>query len=148
MYKHILVATDGTKLSARAVKTAARLAKTCNATLAGVYAVQPYPDTVYSEGVAFGPRMSRSRYTQTVEREGKKALAAVEIEAETAGVPFSSALITDGQPWKAIIRAARSKRCDLIVMASHGRRGISALLLGSETSKVLAYSKVPVLVCK
>jgi nucleotide-binding universal stress UspA family protein len=148
MYKHILVATDGTKLSARAVKAAARLAKTCNATLAGVYAVQPYPDPVYSEGAAFGPRMSRSRYMQTVEREGRKALAAVEIEAQTAGVPFSPVLITDGQPWKAIIRAARSKRCDLIVMASHGRRGISALLLGSETSKVLAYAKVPVLVCK
>ena len=148
MYKHILVATDGTKLSAKAVRTAARLAKTCNAKLAGVYSVQPYPEPVYSEGAAFGPRMSRSRYTQTVEREGKKALAAVEIEAETAGVPYSSVLATDDQPWKAIIRAARAKRCDVIVMASHGRRGLSAMLLGSETSKVLAHSKVPVLVCR
>jgi nucleotide-binding universal stress UspA family protein len=148
MYKHILVATDGTKLSGKAVRAAARLAKTCNARLAGVYAVQPYPDPVYSEGAAFGPRMSRSRYTQVAEREGRKALAAVEIEAQTAGVPFSSALVSDGQPWKAIIRAAHSKRCDLIVMASHGRRGLSAFLLGSETSKVLTHSKVPVLVCR
>jgi nucleotide-binding universal stress UspA family protein len=148
MYKHILVATDGTKLSGKAVRTAARLAKTCNARLAGVYAVQPYPEAVYSEGAAFGPRMSRSRYLQTAEREARKALAAVEIEAQTAGVPFSSVLITDAQPWKAIIRAARSKRCDVVVMASHGRRGISALLLGSETSKVLAHSNVPVLVCR
>jgi nucleotide-binding universal stress UspA family protein len=148
MYKHILVATDGTKLSAKAVRTAARLAKTCHAKLAGVYAVQPYPDPVYSEGAAFGPRMSRTRYTEFAQREAKKALAAVEIEAETAGVPYSSVLATDDQPWKAIIRAARAKRCDVIVMASHGRRGLSAMLLGSETSKVLAHSKVPVLVCR
>jgi nucleotide-binding universal stress UspA family protein len=148
MYKHILVATDGTKLSAKAVKTAARLAKTCNARLAGVYAVQPYPNPVYSEGAAFGPRMSRSRYMEIAERAGRKALAAVEIEAQTAGVPFSPVLAMDGQAWKAIIRAARAKRCDVIVMASHGRRGLSALLLGSETSKVLAHSKIPVLVCR
>jgi nucleotide-binding universal stress UspA family protein len=148
MYKHILVATDGTKLSAKAVKTAARLAKTCNARLTAVYAVQPYPDPVYSEGAAFGPRMSRSRYMEFAERAGRKALAAVEIEAETAGVPFSPVLASDAQPWKAIVRTARAKHCDAIVMASHGRRGISALLLGSETSKVLAYSRVPVLVCR
>ena len=148
MYKHILVATDGTKLSAKAVKTAARLAKLCEAKVTGIYAVQPYPDTIYSEGAAFGPRMSRSRYLQVAEREGRKALAAVEIEAETAGVPFSPVIATDAQPWKAIIRTARGKRCDVIVMASHGRRGISAMLLGSETSKVLAHSKIPVLVCR
>ena len=91
---------------------------------------------------------ARTRYLEVAEREGKKALAAVAIEADTAGVAFSSLLVSDGQPWKAIIRAARAKRCELIVMASHGRRGISALLLGSETSKVLAHSKVPVLVCR
>jgi nucleotide-binding universal stress UspA family protein len=148
MYKHILVATDGSRLSGKAVRAATRLAKTCNAKLAAVYAVPPFLDSVYSEGASFGPRMSRARYTQAAEREGRKALAAIEIEAQTAGVPFSSVLIVDAQPWKAIIRAARSKRCDLIVMASHGRRGISALLLGSETSKVLAHSTIPVLVCR
>ncbi len=148
MYKHILVATDGSRLSAKAVKAAVRLAKTCNARLAGIYAVQPYPNPVYSEGAAFGPRMSRARYAALAEREGRKALAGVEIEAQTAGLPYSSLLVTDAQPWKAITRAARAKRCDLIVMASHGRRGLSALLLGSETSKVLAHSKVPVLVCR
>ncbi|HZR70687.1 MAG TPA: universal stress protein [Burkholderiales bacterium] len=148
MYKHILVATDGSRLSAKAVKAAVRLAKTCNARLAGIYAVQPYPNPVYSEGAAFGPRMSRARYAALAEREGRKVLAGVEIEAQTAGLPYSSLLVTDAQPWKAITRAARAKRCDLIVMASHGRRGLSALLLGSETSKVLAHSKVPVLVCR
>ena len=148
MYKHILVATDGSKLSGKAVKTAARLAKTCNARLTGVYAVQPYPDPVYSEGAAFGPRMSRTRYNEMAEREGRKALAAVEIEAQTAGVPYGSVLATDAQAWKAIIRAARAKRCDVVVMASHGRRGLSAMLLGSETSKVLTHSRVPVLVCR
>lgn len=148
MYKHILVATDGSKLSGKAVRAAARLAKTCQARLTGIYAVQPYPDPVYSEGAAFGPRMSRTRYNELAEREGRKALAAVEIEAQTAGVPYGSVLATDAQAWKAIIRAARAKRCDVVVMASHGRRGLSAMLLGSETSKVLTHSRVPVLVCR
>jgi nucleotide-binding universal stress UspA family protein len=148
MYKHILVATDGSRLSARAIKAAARLAKTCNARLTALYAIAPYANPVYSEGASFGPRISRSRYKQAVEREARKALAAVEIEAQAAGVPYSPVLVTDSQPWNAIVRAARAKKCDLIVMASHGRRGISALLLGSETSKVLTHSKTAVLVCR
>ena len=75
-------------------------------------------------------------------------LALVDIEAQTSGLQASTMSLTADQPWKAIIGAARSKKCDLIVMASHGRRGLSGLLLGSETAKVLTHSKVPVLVCR
>jgi nucleotide-binding universal stress UspA family protein len=72
----------------------------------------------------------------------------VEIEAEAAGVPCRTLSTTNEHPWRGIIRAAETKRCDVIVMASHGRRGLAGLLLGSETNKVLTHSKIPVLVCR
>jgi nucleotide-binding universal stress UspA family protein len=83
-----------------------------------------------------------------MEKTARKALAVVEIESQTAGVESSTVYVTGEQPWQAIIRVARSKRCDAIVMASHGRRGLAGVLLGSETVKVLTHSKVPVLVCR
>jgi nucleotide-binding universal stress UspA family protein len=147
MYKRILVSTDGSRLSQKAVKAAARLAKACGARLAGIHVVPPYLVPVYSEGSAYGGlRVSRGRFKELSQKQARKILAAVEIEAETAGVPYSSVFATDPEPWRAILRAARSKKCDLIVMASHGRSGIAELLLGSETRKVLAHSKIPVLV--
>ena len=72
----------------------------------------------------------------------------MQVEAETESVPCETEMITDSEPWQGIIDAARSKKCDLIVMASHGRRGLAGLLLGSETTKVLTHSKTPVLVCR
>ena len=91
---------------------------------------------------------SPSRYRETVKREGKKALAVLEIEAQAAGVESREAMLAAPTPWEGIIRTAKSKKCDLIVMASHGRRGLAGLLLGSETTKVLTHSKTPVLVCR
>jgi nucleotide-binding universal stress UspA family protein len=95
----------------------------------------------------YGGLSSRS-YKELKEKEAKKALALVDIEAQTAGLQASTMSVTGDQPWEAIIGAVRSKKCDLIVMASHGRRGLSGLLLGSETAKVLTHSKIPVLVCR
>ena len=94
--------------------------------------------------------VSPRSFKELKEKEAKKALAVVEIEAQTSGVAVAVSRIslTADQPWRGIIATARSKRCDLIVMASHGRRGLSALLLGSETAKVLTHSKIPVLVCR
>jgi len=148
MYKHILVATDGSKLSAKAVKTAAQLARVCEAKLAGLYVIPRYTPPVYSEGAMLDVAVSSRRYQELTERAAKKALALVEIESQTAGVSSSTGFVTGDQPWQAIIRAARAKRCDAIVMASHGRRGLAGLLLGSETAKVLTHSKIPVLVCR
>jgi nucleotide-binding universal stress UspA family protein len=148
MYKHILVPTDGSKLSAKAIRTAASLAKICKAKLTGVYVIPPWAPPVYSEGSVYGMPVSRRVYQESSEKIAKKALAVVEIESETAGVESSTVYINGDQPWQAIIQTARSKKCDVIVMASHGRRGLAGVLLGSETVKVLTHSKVPVLVCR
>ena len=146
MYKHILVPTDGSKLSTKAIKTAARLAKMCGARLTGVSVIPPNPMPIYAESMSYG--IAPRNYKEVKEKAAKKALAVVKIEGETSGVQVSTLSLTADQPWRAIIGAARSKRCDLIVMASHGRSGLSALLLGSETAKVLTHSKIPVLVCR
>jgi nucleotide-binding universal stress UspA family protein len=148
MFKHILVPTDGSKLSAKAIRAAANLAKVCKAKLTGIYVIPPYMAPVYAEGAVLGMPISRKAYQETTEKSARKALAVVEIEAQTAGAESATLHVTGDQPWRAIIQAARSKRCDAIVMASHGRRGLAGVLLGSETVKVLTHSKVPVLVCR
>jgi nucleotide-binding universal stress UspA family protein len=148
MYKHILVPTDGSRLSTRAIRTAAKLAKSFGARLTGVFVLPPYVPPVYGEAVIYVPEVTPKRYKEITAREAKKALAAIEIEAGAAGVEFKTLAVTADQAWQGIIRTARAKRCDLIVMASHGRRGLTGLLLGSETTKVLTHSKTPVLVCR
>jgi nucleotide-binding universal stress UspA family protein len=148
MYKHILVPTDGSKLSQKAITAAAELAKASGAKLTGVYVIPPYTPPVYGEGVAYVPEMTPKAYKELTDREARKALAAVEVEGEAAGVDTKVASLTHAHPWEGIIRTARSKKCDLIVMASHGRKGLAGLLLGSETTKVLTHSTIPVLVCR
>ena len=149
MYKHILISTDGSKLSQKAIRTAVRLAKALGARLTGVYVVAPYMPPVYSEAAMYTPSyLSPAQYRKGAEREAKKALSEVEIAAQTGSVTYRGVTLTANNPWEGIIRAANGKKCDLIVMASHGRRGLSGLLLGSETTKVLTHSKVPVLVCR
>ncbi|OFZ89810.1 MAG: hypothetical protein A2W21_02995 [Betaproteobacteria bacterium RBG_16_66_20] len=148
MYKHILVSTDGSKLSGKAIRTAVKLADATGAKVTGVYVIAPFIAPAYGEGVMYMPAVSPARYKQITEREARKALAAVEIEARTGGVQYATTMLTADNPWEGIIRAAKAKRADLIVMASHGRRGLAGLVLGSETTKVLTHSKVPVLVCR
>ena len=148
MYKHILVPTDGSRLSAKAIRSAAGLAKACKAKLTGIYVIPRYEPPVYSEGAMLGMPFSRRAYLESAEKTARKALAVVEIESQTAGVDSSTLSVVGGQPWKAIINAARAKRCDAIVMASHGRSGLAGLVLGSETVKVLTHSRIPVLVCR
>jgi nucleotide-binding universal stress UspA family protein len=148
MYKHILVATDGSKLSAKAIPAAVALAKSSGAKLTGVYVIEKYVAAAFADGVMYGPVMSPKRYKEITGRESRKALGAVEREASANGVQCTTMAIIADSPWAGIIVAATSKRADLIVMASHGRRGLSGLLLGSETSKVLTHSKIPVLVCR
>ena len=147
MYKHILVPTDGSKLSTKAIRVAARMAKMCQARLTGLSVIPPHVPPVYAEGVMYGG-ISSSNYKELRQKEAKKALAVVDIEAQTSRLQASTMFLTADQPWRAIIDTARTKKCDLIVMASHGRRGLSGLLLGSETAKVLTHSKIPVLVCR
>jgi nucleotide-binding universal stress UspA family protein len=148
MYKHILVPTDGSKLSAKAIRSAAALAKACKAKLTGIYVIPRYEPPLYAEGAMLGMPVSRRVYLESAQKVAKKALAVVEIESQTAGVNSSTVSVVGDQPWQAIIEAARRRKCDAIVMASHGRRGLAGLVLGSETVKVLTHSKVPVLVCR
>ena len=148
MFKHILVPTDGSKLSAKAIRTAVGLARDTGAKVTGAYVIAPYMPPAYSDGAIYAYGVSAKRYKAVTEREARKALAAVEIEARTSGIEYGGAIQAGITPWEGIIRAARAKKCDLIVMASHGRRGLTGLLLGSETVKVLTHSKIPVLVCR
>jgi nucleotide-binding universal stress UspA family protein len=148
MYKHILVPTDGTKLSARAVRAAVDLAKTCGAKITGIYVIPPYVPPVYAEGMLYVADIGPQRHKELMAKAAKKALDALGAEARRADVACASASPLADQPWEGILKTARARRCDLIVMASHGRRGIAGLLLGSETTKVLTHSKIPVLVCR
>jgi nucleotide-binding universal stress UspA family protein len=143
-----MVATDGSRLSSKAVKTAVRLAKSVGAKLTAIYVMAPFEPPMYTEAAAYAPPITPQRYRELAEREARKALAAAEIEAQTAGIPCGTVATTNEHPWRGIVRSAQSRKCDIIVMASHGRRGLSGLLLGSETNKVLTHSKIPVLVCR
>ena len=147
MFKQILVPTDGSKLSQKAIRTAVRLAKATGAAVTGAYLIAPYIPP-HGEAAIYVAGISARRYKEVTQREARKALAAIEVEAGTAGVPYRNVSLTAYTPWEGIIRIARRKKCDLIVMASHGRRGLRGLLLGSETVKVLTHSKIPVLVCR
>ena len=147
MYKQILVATDGSKLSAKAIAQAIDLAQTLGAKLTAFYASPDYPLPAYADGVAYEP-MSRKEYAAMCKKEAAAILDAVALKAESAGLEFNTAHAIATAPWEAILAAARKNKCEAIVMASHGRSGISALLLGSETQKVLTHSKLPVLVVR
>ncbi len=148
MYKHILVPTDGSKLSSHAIRAACALAQTCGARVTGVYVIPPYTPPLYAEGMAYIADIGPKRHKEVMAKAAKKALDAVGLEARRAGVACAAAAPLADQPWEGILKAARARRCDLIVMASHGRRGLAGLLLGSETTKVLTHSKIPVLVCR
>ena len=148
MFKHILIPTDGSRLSAKAIRMAVRLARDTGAKVTGAYVIAPYTPPAYGEGAIYVAGISAKRYKEVTEREARKALAAVEIEARTSGVDYGGTTQSGFNPWEGIIRAAQAKKCDLIVMASHGRRGLAGLLLGSETNKVLTHSGIPVLVCR
>lgn len=145
MFKHILIATDGSRLSAKAVKEGVRLAKSLGAKIAAVHV---YPSHF---GISYGnlgiiDAQTQNRLRKRARAEGEKYLERACAAAEAAGVACERVLLENDQPSKGIIGAARRKRCDLIMMAAHGRRGLSALVLGSETNKVLVNSRIPVLV--
>jgi nucleotide-binding universal stress UspA family protein len=149
MFKHILIPTDGSRLAAKGVKAGVGLAKALGAKVTALYVIFPYVPPIYGEAALYYvPGVSQKESKKLYEKQARKALAAVEAEARKARVRCSSRHVTSGQPWQAILRLARSAGCDAIAMASHGRGGIGGLLLGSETTHVLAKSKIPVLVVR
>src|SRR5262245_19076840 len=149
MFKHIAIPTDGSKLATKGVKAGVRLAQSLGARVTGVYVVPPYRPHIYGDGsFYYVPDMSPEDYRKTSLKAAKKALASVEIEAQAAGVPYATRVVTAERPHAGILRAARAARCDAIAMASHGRSALGGLILGSETARVLSHSRLPVLVTR
>jgi len=149
MFKHILLPTDGSELSDKAVKQAIEAAKAFGAKLTALHIVDAYRLNMVGEGFP-GPEIPvlKKRYEEEKAARAKKILGSVEEAAKTAGVECDVATATSDVPYEMIIDQATRFNCDLIVMASHGRRGLQGILLGSETQKVLTHSKIPVLVCR
>jgi nucleotide-binding universal stress UspA family protein len=148
VYKHILTPTDGSPLAAKGVKAGVKLAKALGARITGVYVIMPYMPAVYGDAAGYYAGPSPQEHKQFSEKAAKKALAAIEAEARSAGVACSTLFVTVSKPWEGILKVARSRKCDVIVMASHGRSGLRGLILGSETQRVLGHSKIPVLVTR
>ena len=149
MFKNILVPTDGSRLSLKGVRSGVKLAKALGAKVAGVYVMLPYQPATYGEvGPYFGDALSREVYEKAARKNAQKALQAVEREARAAGVRCSTWTVVAPIPWQGIVKAARTRKCDAIAMASHGYGSLGGLILGSETTRVLAHSKIPVLVSR
>ena len=146
MFNNILIATDGSELSAKAVDNGVVLARTFRARITGVHVVQ---FLYVAPGGGGHTTLSDSLQAQIREgalSDGNRYLDDIQKAATAAGVPFERVLVENEPPWRAIVETAQEKGCDLIVMAAHGRRGIAALVVGSETHKVLTHAKIPVLV--
>lgn len=149
MYKHILVPTDGSELSDKAVKQAIALAKALRAKITLLHAVGQYHGVLADEGyvVPEVPEL-RKRFEEAERAQAQKILDAASKTVAESGVECATVIATGDFPYDLIIKQAQQSGCDLIMMASHGRRGLQGLLLGSETVRVLTHSTVPVLVCR
>jgi nucleotide-binding universal stress UspA family protein len=146
MFKNILVPTDGSEQSLSAVRTAVELARLHGAKLTGIHVIPDYHLLIAYEG-AFDP-ITEERIEQEAKARAATYLAQVDEAARQAGVECHTLCETSDHPYDAILRAADSQGCDLIVMTSHGRKGLAAVLPGSETRKVLTHARVPVLVVR
>jgi len=147
MFKHILLPTDGSKLSAKAVKRGIDLAKKSRARVTAIHVVPEFKLMV-DEGITMLSAALKKRFEEEGRARAQKMLDDIARQARARGVRCTTLCMASDLPYQQIIAAARKKKCDLILMASHGRRGLSSLLLGSETAKVLLHTKVPVLVVR
>ena len=147
MYQNILIATDGSKLAESAVTHGVSLAKSTGAKVTALIVETPF--NVFNVPESQIRQMSEAfaKHADNIKHHATKALDYVTRAAAMADVPCNAIQLEHDQPYQAIIGVANDQGCDLIVMASHGRSGISAVLLGSVTNKVLAHTKIPVLVC-
>ena len=144
MYKRILFPTDGSEISAKALNHALSMARLCSAELFVLSVKEPFPFSAISE---MQPTPPQDFYDQQERVAVARVKAAVDA-ATAAGIQCAGHTLEASHAWEAIVDHAKAQDCDLIVMASHGRRGMSALLLGSETQKVLTHGVVPVLVVR
>lgn len=144
MFKRILVPTDGSDITGKAVDKAIGLAKSVGATLYAISVKEPFPYSAISEMQPTPPQ----EFFDAQERVARQRVQGVVDTAKAEGLACQAHTVEALHPWEAILDHAKNQNVDLIVMASHGRRGLSALLLGSETQKVLTHSAIPVLVVK
>ena len=144
MYKRILFPTDGSEITTKALQAALGLAKLCGAELMTLAVTEPFPYSAISEMQPVPPQ----EFYDAQSRIASARVKVVTDAAAAAGVACQGMTVEALHPWEAILDHGKKQGCDLVVMASHGRRGMSALLLGSETQRVLTHSTVPVLVVR
>jgi nucleotide-binding universal stress UspA family protein len=146
MFKHVFIPTDGSELSKKAVDAGIAFAKEAGARVTGYFAVQPKPAPLYGEGYRFPDPKMVDEHEHASREAGKAFVAAIAKAANDAGVEFHG-LVTDAQsPCEGIVNVARERACDVIFMASHGRKGLARVALGSVTNEVLSHSTIPVMV--
>jgi nucleotide-binding universal stress UspA family protein len=143
MFKHILLPTDGSALSEAAIQKGVQFARRIEARITGVSVMPETKYYLYQTGIIV---QSKEESIRQHRQAAHRMLSVVDTAARDAGVPCETLFEISDYPFEVIIRVAGQRGCDLIMMASHGRRGVGALLLGSETQKVLTHSKIPVLV--
>lgn len=142
MFKRILLPVDGSEPSKRAIDKAIELAKLCGAHLFAVYAILPEVAEQFVSG------QSRPYPVDDGSTRADRYLSVVQLAAENANIPCDCIAMHGGEAWDVIIDVARERACDLIVMGAHGRRGLTRMLLGSESQSVLLHSDIPVLICR
>jgi nucleotide-binding universal stress UspA family protein len=144
MYKRILFPTDGSEITGKAMQSAIALAKLTGAQIYALSVKEPFPYSAISEMQPVPPQ----EFYDAQERIAAERVKAAADAARAAGVTCHAHTVEAIHPWEAILDHAKTQNCDVIVMASHGRRGVSAMLLGSETSRVLTHTTLPVLVVR
>jgi nucleotide-binding universal stress UspA family protein len=145
MYKHILISTDGSELSAKAIKEGVALAKAIHVEVTAITVSETFHSFSINPVIV---TETPEQYQKDSDARAEKYLGVAANAAKAADVPYEGIDVTHDYPYEAIIAAANERGCDLIVMASHGRKGMCALVLGSETVKVLTHSNIPTLVCR
>jgi nucleotide-binding universal stress UspA family protein len=145
MFKHILLPTDGSTLSQLAIQKGVQFAKSMKAKITGISVMPEQRYYLYQTDIIVQVKEETVKQHRL---QASRSLSVIEKAAQDAGVPCETLCEISDYPYEAIIKAAEKRGCDLIMMASHGQRGIQALLLGSETQKVLTHSRIPVLVIR
>jgi nucleotide-binding universal stress UspA family protein len=145
MFKHLLVPTDGSALSEAAIQMAVALARESKARVTGLHVMPEYHVFAYGTEMLID---TEEQFTRAAQQHADDYLDFVAKATQQAGVDYDTVATVSARPYEAIIATAKQRDCDLIVMASHGRSGVRALLIGSETQKVLTHSQIPVLVVR
>ena len=145
MFKNILIPTDGSAVANKAVKAGIELASQLGAKVTGYYAVEAIQPRVYGEGYMINNKTIKV-FEQQARQVGQKHIYSMAKIAGTAGIKFTGVMTMAETPYDGIIETAKKQKCDAIFMASHGRRGLAGIIMGSVTHKVLTHSKLPVLV--